>query len=109
MKTIQNLQLAEKTDNEMSTEFPVCTKKRVHRMLIIAGTLEMGITLTAKSISKGFGISLRTAYRDIDEVIAVGIPVIRTEGGFTIDPDRRSAWLRTVSEAWVCREANSPD
>lgn len=70
-------------------------------MLILREVLEVGITVTSENISKVFGVSLRTAYRDLSEIKAAGIPISRNESMYTIDPKRSVAWSMAVSKAWT--------
>ncbi|MDV7139369.1 YafY family protein [Maribacter sp. TH_r10] len=66
---------------------------QLSRLISILTLLKSRRVLTATELSKKFDISVRTVYRDIQKLIAAGIPVITLEGrgytlmeGYTIAP-----------------------
>jgi len=91
---------SKRTSTVQSIGLMECRKNRLYRMFIIVELLDAGITLTAKSISTGFGVSLRTAYRDIKELGSVGIPVSRADGDYKLNLDDRVVWSSAILDAW---------
>ena len=53
---------------------------RASRLLSILILLQLRVRLTAKALAEEFEVSMRTIYRDIDELSAAGIPVYGDRG-----------------------------
>ena len=62
---------------------------RVSRVVQILTTLQAGRSYTAGDLSKIFGTSRRTIFRDLKELQAIGVPYHydARAGGYTIDPE----------------------
>ena len=102
-KTLPDPHLTLRTGHIRSKDLLFFGRNRLRRMFFLREVLEVGITVTAESVSKVFGVSLRTAYRDLSEIKAAGIPISRNKTSYTIDPKRSIAWSIAVSEAWTKR------
>lgn len=83
------------------------SKSRVSRVLMVVELLKIGFTLTSDEMVRVFGISRRTAYRDMRELENMGIPVIRNEGNYSIDADKSAARSTSLSQAWIRELPNS--
>lgn len=53
---------------------------RASRLLSILILLQLNVRHTAESLAEQFGVSVRTIYRDIDELSAAGVPVYAERG-----------------------------
>jgi predicted DNA-binding transcriptional regulator YafY len=63
---------------------------RRDRSLAILVLLQGGTTLAANDLARRFAVSQRTIYRDVDVLIASGVPVqseMGRKGGFRLQPD----------------------
>jgi predicted DNA-binding transcriptional regulator YafY len=64
-------------------------RSRINRVIEILTTLQAGESYTVGDLSKIFGTSRRTIFRDMKELQAIGVPYhydIKT-GGYTIEPE----------------------
>lgn len=82
-------------------------RNSLKRMIVIISLLQAGLSLTAKDVAKKFGISVRSAYRDLERLKALGIPIKHVEGCYMIDLDQWALWIRSMSDAWITRTNSS--
>jgi predicted DNA-binding transcriptional regulator YafY len=64
-------------------------RSRINRVIEILTTLQAGESYTVSDLSKIFGTSRRTIFRDMKELQAIGVPYhynVKT-GGYTIEPE----------------------
>jgi len=63
--------------------------RRINRVIEILTTLQAGGSYTVSDLSKMFGTSRRTIFRDLKELQAIGIPYHydAKTGGYTIEPE----------------------
>lgn len=76
-------------------------KSSLNRIIVIFSLLQAGFALSAKDVAEKFGISIRSAYRDLEKLRALGIPFKHDEGFNMIDLDQWSLWIRPLSHAWI--------
>lgn len=62
---------------------------RITRVMKILTALQSGKKYTVEQLTKTFGTSRRTVFRDLKELSAIGVPYRydQVDGGYTIDPD----------------------
>lgn len=70
-------------------------RSRATRLLGIAGYLSQRNRLTTgRQIADDFGIAIRTVYRDIEDIRAMGLPIAGERGvGFSLTPDQFVEWV----------------
>lgn len=79
---------------------------RSRRLTIIAGLLEAGLVLTTRQLRHGFAISVRTAYRDIQELKATGLPIQCDKGRYCLNYLKWRSWIQSLSDAWIAGNVN---
>ena len=63
----------------------LCFMSQLARLIAILTLLKSRRVLTATELSSKFNVSIRTIYRDVQKLIAAGVPVITIEGrGYTL-------------------------
>ena len=65
--------------------------KSVQRVILILKLLEMGQKPTANDIARRFRTSIRTAYRDLNMLKGLNIPLRQVDGFYSLN---KSAWSR---------------
>lgn len=76
------------------------------RLIIIAGLLEAGLTLTAEQLTRVFSISLRTAYRDMKEIRASGFPILCDKSRYSLNFLQWGSWIKSLSHVWIAGNFN---
>lgn len=65
---------------------------RIERLLAMTVLLLSRRSVTAKQLSERFGIAIRTVYRDVETLVAAGIPIVSIQGsggGYSLMEDYR--------------------